>query len=673
MKENKPAIIASILLTGFLVISIWLITQYVDTVKDRDLQNWQDRLTVLAESQKRSVESWLDDQIENLQEVADNPLLQIYLSLGERDEATMSEVQRGQTAHLRNLLVAAAARSGVFAKTAPISSNEKNTLLEGMGVVDNEGQLLLSTRHFPVDHREVGVAVNRAMQKGGVIVHGIYINENHQPRLIMVVPVRAVQADRGNVAHPGAVVAVINPELNLYGILTQNWLTTKTDETLLIKGTESGAIYMSPLSSGYEVFHQVAASNTPEAANFARNNIGGFALKPDYRGVEVLVTARNIDNTDWTMVQKIDAAEALRESKAHQEFVLTVFLLAVFVVTVSFIAIWKHSTSLRLQKARDRLASRTELLIAVSDNIADPIFLLDRDNNFIFVNRALSSCAGATVEEVRGMPINHVFDTDASEKLLKLRSDEQGAANHVMELSIADCSATAHVTVVGLGQGKYRDSTLYVLHDITSLKQAQDKHNRLLEGIISTLVHATDMHDPHCANHSERTREVAVAIANALDMTEDRKNALAMASLLANIGKLYLPREMLTKMEKLTDEEEALLRNNVQDTVEILKDLEFDGPVIKFIEQKNEYLDGSGYPAGIAGDDILKESRVLSVANAFVAMSSARAYRPGKPVEEVLDILLKQVDTHYDRHIVAALFHVAENRSDWSTWQQVRE
>lgn len=673
MKENKPAIIASVLLTGFLVASVWLIMQYAASVKDRDLQNWQDRLTVLAESQKRSVESWLDGQIENLQEVAGNPLLQIYLSIDAQDESGMTEVQRGQIAHLRNLIVAAAKRSGAFSKTAQISSNEKNTLMEGMGVVDNKGRLLLSTRYFPIEDSEVGVAVSRAMLQKSVVTHGLYSNEKHQPRMIIVVPVRAIQAGRDNGALPGAVVAVFNPELSLFNVLTQNWLTTTTDETLLVKGDGNSTTYMSPLADGYDVFHQVASVNEKQASAYARNNIGGFGLKTDYRGTDVLVTARNIERTDWIMVQKIDASEALRESKAHQEFVLTVFLLAVFVVTVSFIAIWKHSTSLRLQKARDRLAARTELLIAVSDNIRDPIFLLDDNDNFVFVNKALSSCMKSTIDAVRGMPINHVFDTEASEKLLQLRENESGVANYVMDLSIADCSATAHVTVVGLQQGKYKESTLYVLHDITDLKQAQDRHNRLLEGIISTLVRATDMHDPHCAHHSERTSEVAVAVARAMDLPEERVNSLAMASLLANIGKLYLPREMLTKMDKLTDEEEAALRNNVQDTVEILKELEFDGPVIKFIEQKNEHLDGSGYPAAISGDAILKESRILSVANAFVAMSSARAYRPGKPVEDVLDILLEQVDVRYDRHVVAALFHVAENRSDWSTWQQVRE
>jgi HD-GYP domain-containing protein (c-di-GMP phosphodiesterase class II) len=660
------------MLIAFFSFSIWLVMQYVENERERDLNKWQDRLAVLAESQKRSVEAWLNGQIDNLKEVADNPLLQIYLTLGGQAEDEMSEVQRGQAGHLKNLIDSAAHRAGVFVSPGSKKAAEEGALHEGMAVVDRDGKILLSTNSFPKVDNELAVAVSKSMQEGKVTIHGMYDIGNNEPRLIIVVPVKTIQAVGDSGRYPGAVIELINPELTLYQILAQHWLTTQTDETLLVNGNENGTVYISPIATNRAVFHRAMMSDKELAANFGRMNMGGFALKQDYSGVEVLVTARNIENTDWVLVQKINASEALRESRDHQGFVLTVFLLAVFVVTISFIAIWRHSTSIRLQKARDVLAAQTELLIAVSDNIRDPIFLLDHKNHFVFVNKALSSCAEASIEEIKGVLINHVFDVDATERLLDLRG-KQDVTNQVMELSILDCKATAHATVVALNSGKYKDCDLYVLHDITGLKEVQDKHNRLLEGIISTLVHAADMHDPHCANHSERTREVAMAIAQAMELPEARRDTLAMAALLANIGKLYLPREVLTKMDKLTSEEEVMLRNASTNSVDLLKDIEFDGPVIKFIEQKNEHLDGTGYPAGISGDEILQESRILSVSNAFVAMTSARAYRAGKPIEDVLNILLEQVDECYDRHVVAALFHVAENRSDWVSWQEVED
>ena len=157
-----------------------------------------------------------------------------------------------------------------------------------------------------------------------------------------------------------------------------------------------------------------------------------------------------------------------------------------------------------------------------------------------------------------------------------------------------------------------------------------------------------------------------------MGLPEDRIDVLSMAALLANIGKLYLPREILTKLEPLTDEEERMLQQHVSYSVDILKDLEFDGPVIKIIEQKNERPDGKGYPAGLIADDILQEAKIIAAANAFVAMSSARAYRPGKPMSEVIDTMLEQADRAFDRNVIAALFHVAENRADWKSWQVVQ-
>ena len=100
----------------------------------------------------------------------------------------------------------------------------------------------------------------------------------------------------------------------------------------------------------------------------------------------------------------------------------------------------------------------------------------------------------------------------------------------------------------------------------------------------------------------------------------------------------------------------------------MLADLEFEAPVVDTIAQKQEHLDGSGYPNGLKNGEILLTARILAVSNAFVALLSPRAYRAPIGIEEALDRLLKDSGSKYDRHVVAALFHVAENRADWSDW-----
>jgi len=674
MNKYKPVAAAGALLALFLLVSIWLIIQYVEIERERDMFNWQDRLSILAESQKRLIEDWLDSQVKNLKEMAENPLTQIYLSMAAIPEDEKTEVELGQIAHLQNLLTATAKRSGLFADMQKIRSNQVESSNDGIAILDAHSRLLISTRHFPKINQHIITAVKLAGRNQRANIYGVYSNEGREPRLIITVPVKRVQAASGSMDFPGFIVAVINPALSLYKLSSQQWLATQTDEAVLVSGDDNSTVYISPLRGEYQVFHRAAVSSEQLASNFARLKTGGFDLKKDYRGIDVLVTGRTIDNTNWILMQKVDASEALRESDAYQDFVHTVFLLAVFIITVGFIAIWRHSTSVRLQKTTERLAARTALLNSVGDNIRDHIFLLGSDENVIFINKALSDCLGVHYEDVVGKSLHHIFSIETTEHLLELKkiSGEGEIRNRIMKLSIADDSHEYHVSLVSLMQGDYKNSLLYVLHDITELKQAQGRHNRLLEGIIATLVYATDMHDPHCAHHSERTREVAVAIARAMDLPEEKIGALSMAALLANIGKLYLPREILTKHEPLTEEEERMLQQHVMYAVDVLKGLEFDGPVIQIIQQKNERPDGKGYPAGLTADDIMQEAKIISVANAFVAMSSARAYRQGLPVNEVIDTLLEQADGAFDRNVIAALFHIAENRSDWKNWQAVQ-
>ena len=674
MNKYKPVIAAGVLLLLFLLVSVWLIMHYVESERERDMFNWQDRLSILAESQKRLIEDWLDSQVKNLNEMAENPLTQIYLSMATIPEDEKTEVERGQVAHLRNLLAATAKRSGLFAQVQQIKSSQPESDNDGMAILDAHSRLLISTRHFPKINQHIISAVELAGRNQRASIYGIYSNEDREPRLIIAVPVNRVQATSGSREFPGFIVAVINPALSLYKLSSQQWLAVQTDESVLLGGDDNSTVYLSPLRGDYQVFHRAAVSSEQLASNFARLKTGGFDLKKDYRGIDVLVTGRAIDNTSWILMQKVDASEALRESDAYQDFVRTVFLLAVFIIAMGFIAIWRHSTSVRLQKTSERLAARTALLNSVGDNIRDHIFLLGSDENVIFINKSLSDCLGIHYEDIVGTSLHHIFSIETTERLLGLKKfDNDGETqNKIMRLSIADDVHEYHVSVVSLMQGDYKNSLLYVLHDITELKLAQDRHNHLLEGIIATLVYAADMHDPHCARHSERAREVAVAIARAMDLPEEKMGSLAMAALLANIGKLYLPREILTKHEPLTEEEELMLQQHVMHAVDILKDLEFEGPVIQIIEQKNERPDGKGYPAGLTADNIMQEAKIISVANAFVAMSSARAYRPGLPVNEVIDKLLEQADIAFDRNVIAALFHVAENRSDWKNWQAVQ-
>jgi len=656
----------------FLLLSIWLVFQYVGRERQRDLQHWQARLGMLADLRKAGVEKVLQEKKQALQDLSENPTLKLFLS-GYGDQASLnSDILKAQAGHVRNLLAASAARLGIKNQQRGNVNTGQPEQGAGIAIVDVDARLILATRGFPEQLENVQATIKQVLNQGKIALVDMYQGDQGEPVYGYVAPVFPVQ--QLSTSKPvGVIVLLLNAEPELWQQLTNLYVDTHSDETILIRKSDHSIEYISPLKNSQDIFHQMPLSNDQLAAAFALARPGDFAILHDYRNVNVLVTARQVHQTPWILMQKIDASEALAESNQHQQFLITTFSLITLLLSALFIAVWRHSTSLRLQKIGQTLESQATLLNAVTDNINEHIFLLDQQNRFVFANQSLIDVLNSRKEEIEAKNLASVLGPDVAEILIGLECDrDTGSLPCMVNLSLGESSRVYHVSSIQLHRGDYAGAKLYVLHDITELQQAQEKQNRLSRGIISTLVKAVDLHDPHCEKHSERTREVAIEIARELGIRRQQSEALEMAALLANIGKLFIPKEILLKMEPLTGQENEILKKHIEYAVDILRELDFEGPVIEIISQKNEYLDGSGYPGGLKGDGILMESRILAVANAFVAMVSSRAYRPGRDVEEVLNLLLEQTGSHYDRHVVAALFHVAENKLDWKKWQSVR-
>ena len=664
----SPAVASAFLLV-FIVVCLVLIFEYAEKERARDLVNWQSRLALLAEIRSSSVEDWIGKRKKQLHRLADNPSLKLFLTEHENKTQGKLKILNVQQAHVRNLLRVSAERFGFAENKASINNLNINNISEyGLAVLGSQQQLIMSTKGFAKNIDKNKTTIERAYITAQAQIINLYAGEKHQPIYGYVVPVFKIQ--NANSKSPvGAVMLLLNPQKNLYGILENKQSITETDESLLVRQEGPSLIYISPIKGAFKLFHQLPDNNNQLAASYAFHNPGGFAKMRDYRGDLVLVTGRKINNSPWRLVQKISAKEALAESNEHQKFLLTTFILFVLMIAAAFIAIWRHSTSIRLQAISQALESRTALLDAVTNNIQENIILLDKNNRIEFINLSLASALSVIAKETKAKHISSVLGKEASACLLAC-VDEKNHVN-VTSLNLAGEERVYHVTSTRLVAGEHQNDTLFVLHDISELKEEQEKREQLGKGIIGTLVKAVDLHDPHCANHSARTRDVAMAIAREMQLGDQQLEALEMASLLANIGKLFVAKEILTKMQALTKEESGQLKKHTEYAVDILAELSFNGPVLDIISQKSERLDGSGYPNRLAGADIMLEARILAVADAFVAMASSRAYREGRAVKEVVDILLEQSESKFDRHVVAALFHISENKADWQTWQSI--
>lgn len=665
--SQKLAILLLLIFIGF---SLWLIFEYAEKERNRDLLSWQSRLSLLAELRAADISEQLTKQKTQLQSLATNPSLKLYLSQLAIKSASDSSALIGQQGHIKNLLRASAER---FNLNRPLDRrnqiNNNSSTAYGLAILDAKQQLAMSTRGFPKNTRALQATIDTVYSSAQGSLIDIYLNESQQPVYGFILPVFKIQ-DMQQSKPIGAVMLLLNPFNSLYGALENKQSVTHSDESLLVKTTGPSITYLSPLKNN-QLFHQLADDNNHLAASYAHHNPGGFAEIKDYQGVTVLVTGRKIINTPWSLIQKISSSEALEESNTHQEFLLTTFTLLVLMLAAAFIAIWRHSTSIRLLLLSERLEAHTALLDAVTDKINEKIILVDKNDTIIFINPSFLKALNLEALDVKSKKLSSILGRDTASQLHNCKQDNR--PTQTLTLAINSCTEIYHIMTNQMTSGEYQGATLYVLHDISSIKKEQEKRELLGQGIIATLVKATDLHDPHCINHSQRTRQVATDLAIELQLRPQQIESLAMASMLANIGKLFVPKEILTKMTPLSDDESKELKRHIDYAVEILADLPFSGPVVDIIAQKNERLDGSGYPKGLSGNEIMLESKILAVANAFVAMASSRAYREGRAVKQVIDILISQSETQYDRHVVAALFHIAENKADWKTWQTIKE
>lgn len=158
---------------------------------------------------------------------------------------------------------------------------------------------------------------------------------------------------------------------------------------------------------------------------------------------------------------------------------------------------------------------------------------------------------------------------------------------------------------------------------------------------VAALAATVESRDPYTAGHQNRVAKIALGIAQEMGLDPDTCNGIKLAASIHDIGKMQVPIEILTKPTKLSKIEMDMIKIHPQVGYEILKDIPFPWPVAEMVHQHHERYDGSGYPQGLAGDQIIIEARILAVADALEAISSHRPYRPALG----MDVALKEITT----------------------------
>lgn len=191
-------------------------------------------------------------------------------------------------------------------------------------------------------------------------------------------------------------------------------------------------------------------------------------------------------------------------------------------------------------------------------------------------------------------------------------------------------------------------------HAAATVRQQVVQLQDNLEDTIQAISTIVELRDPYTAGHQRRVADLACAIARQMGLPDEQVHGIQIAGLVHDLGKVQIPAEILSKPGKLSDIEYGLIKLHPQAGFDILKGVDFPWPIAQIVLQHHERLDGSGYPQGIKGDDILLEARILSVADVVEAMSSHRPYRAGLGVDVALPEMIRGRGVWFDPVVVDA-------------------
>jgi len=190
----------------------------------------------------------------------------------------------------------------------------------------------------------------------------------------------------------------------------------------------------------------------------------------------------------------------------------------------------------------------------------------------------------------------------------------------------------------------------------------KEKRQALLINVVETLGAVVAGRDPYTVSHQKRVAELASAIATDMGLSADKVKAIRIAALVHDIGKVAVPIEILNKPGTLNRLEIGLLQTHAQAGHDILKTIDFPWPIADIVLQHHERLDGTGYPNGLKGSEIMVEARILAVADMVEAMSSQRPYRAPKTLKETLAELASTSGVLFDKAAVESCLRLFQDR-----------
>jgi PAS domain S-box-containing protein len=330
------------------------------------------------------------------------------------------------------------------------------------------------------------------------------------------------------------------------------------------------------------------------------------------------------------------------------------------------------------KQAEQALSDSERRYRLLAENVSDVIWVTDMNLRPIYFSPSISRLLGYSVEEAMAGTMETRLTGASLEaaaatfgRVLALEQREPGRLSGTgtleLEFKRKDGSTVwADTTVSFLRDSSGRPvEILGVLRDVSDRKKAGEQLHRSLEVLertmedtIQAIASTVETKDLYTAGHQRRVTQLACAIAREMGLSRERMRVIRTAGLLHDLGKISLPTDILTKPGNLTEIEMAVIRTHPQVAYDVLKNIESFGQIAEVVLQHHERMDGSGYPSGLHGEEILPEARILAVSDVVEAMFSHRPYRPALGLQKAREEIARNSGTLYDPEVVEACLTV---------------
>lgn len=346
-----------------------------------------------------------------------------------------------------------------------------------------------------------------------------------------------------------------------------------------------------------------------------------------------------------------------------------------------------------------------ELMRLLFSGVTDLTYIYDREGNILFVNKVFEKFTGHRPEEFYGRSFSALFDEENLKKAKNAFTETLKGKSPEYELYFRDTKVLCEyknfplrdqsgslVGVMGIARDvtarrqdeeqlkalneslekrviEHASRLMELNEELTKemnererlereLKQGMEKQKKSLRGMIQTLALTVESRVPYFAGHQKRVASLACCMAEEMGLSRERIAGIHLAAMVHDIGKISVSPEIFCKTGQLTESELNMMRDHAGAGYDLLKEIEFSVPIAQIVLQHHERVNGSGYPAGLTGKDMLLEAKILGVADVVDAMTSQRPYRKPFALDEALQEIFQNREMRYDFSVAHACLAV---------------